>query len=826
MPRLLSIAPLRALAAVGVLLLMLLQPAVAAEPVAAEGEVSRVRVEGTRRIEEAAVLTAIGLRRGERLSPEKIRRDLKSVYATGFFRDVIIELVDEDDGVAVVFIVEEKPAVRDVRLDGNKKIDDDDINEVVDIRAFSVLNEAKIAANVAAIRDLYVEKGFYLAEIEVETEEVTDDQVDVIFRIVENRKVLVQRIDFAGNEHVPDSKLRRFMQIKEAGFAPWLSQAGTFRRDALEADAQTVGAVFLEEGFVDVQVDPPKVYLSPDKRFIFVSYHIDEGERYDVGKVDVVGDFKEEEGLTKDAVVQIIEGRPVADIQEEQWRDAEARRERLLAIEGRSARLEPGKTFRLSTVHQVMANIEGLYQDQGYAFVNVVPNTYPDPETQLVDITYSIEMGEKVRIGRINITGNDPTFDKVVRREVQIDEGEIYRGSLIRASRARLERLGFFDEVNLSTPRGDGPDVLDLNIGVSEQPTGSFSLGMGYSNLESFVLTANVSKNNFLGLGYFMSAAVNWSGLRRQFNLQFVDPYFLDTRWSMRANVFSISRSFQLDEFQRGGSVGIGRYLDPRDDVQLNLDYTIEDVGLNNIDPFRQRMFGGDLYRNGLTSSLGVSLNVDKTNNRIFPTDGWRSNLSTSLAGGFRINEEETLSVLGGEFNFVENKANVRLYRPLIPRTDNLVLRVNSSLGWIISTDGRIVPFIHRYRAGGINSVRGYNWFSLGPTVRYLANEDPVHADDELIIGGTTTWVNNFEIEQPIIRQAGIKAVLFFDAGNAFGDPWGGGGISIGGLRSAYGGGVRWQSPIGPLRFELGFPVQPEEDEKKSVFDFSIGSFF
>lgn len=576
------------------------------------------------------------------------------------------------------------------------------------------------------------------------------------------------------------------------------------------------------------------MYLSPDKRFIFVSYNIVEGERYNFGEVDVTGDFEEAEGLTRDAALQIAGGRAVDEIQEETWREYTGKNDFLPQFDFDPAgpTIEPGETFRYSLIHAVGENIASLYRDQGYAFVNVVPLSEPDPETRTVSITYDISMGEKIRIGRINITGNDPTFDKIVRREIQIDEGDLYRGSLIQASRARLERLGFFDEVNISTPRGEEPDELDLNFQVSEQPTGSFSLGMGYSNLENFVFNANVSKNNFLGLGWAMSLAVNYSRLRQQFNVSFVDPYFLDSRWSFQVNAYSVDRRFGqfqisngLNEFQRGGSVGVGRYLDKRDDVQLRLDYTVEDVGLTNIDPFRKRLLGGDLYRNGITSSLGLSLNLDKRNNRIFATQGVFASVSTTLAGGFRVSDDQVLNLLGGEFNFIENRLNVRYFQPLIKGSDRLVLRVNSTVGQIISTDGRVIPFIHRYRAGGINSLRGFNWFSLGPSIRAVSSDDPDRADDRVIVGGTETWVNNIEIEAPVVRQAGIAAVVFFDAGNTFGSPWGGTGERFE-LRTAVGAGVRWRSPIGPLRFEYGVPLKPYPDERKSVFDFSIGSFF
>jgi outer membrane protein insertion porin family len=808
------------------LLLLLSLPAQAMPPAPAEGTVTRVTIEGNRRIEDATVLASIFLRSGQTLSAEAVRRDIRNIYRTGFFDDIRVETIVDGDGVQVVFVVDEKPAVRDVKIVGNKKVDEEDIREVIDIRTFAVLNAADVKSNVERIRDLYVEKGYYLVEVEDEVTWVADDQVELSFRIEEHKKVVVQQIEFHGNDTVPTSKIRRYMQTKAGGIVPWLTNSGTFRREMLEADREVVRSVFLEEGFVDVQVDEPKVYLSPDKRYIFVSFQIHEGPRYTIGSIDARGDFIEEEGLIKDAVLEIAGGTRVADVQDRQWRAHTGRGDRLLDFPQKGPSVKPGDPFKLSTVLAVVGSISDFYADQGYAFVNVVPQPITDEESKTVSVEFLIDKGEKVRIGRINISGNDPTFDKVIRRELQIDEGEVYRGARIKASRARLERLGYFEEVNISTPRGEGEDVLDLNIQVAEQPTGSFSLGLGFSNLEQFVFTASVSKNNFLGLGYVMSASVNWSAVRRQWQLQFFDPYFLDSRWTLRVNGYNITRKFQLDEYQRGGSFEVGRYLDQRDDWRVAVEYTIEDVGLTSLEPFRGRMLGGDLYRNGLTSTVGVTLNVDKRNNRIKATKGVFSSASVSLSGGFRVDDEKLLSLLGGQFNFVEARYNLRFFQPLVPNTDLFVVRINSTLGGIWSTDGTVIPFIHRFRAGGINSVRGFNWFSLGPTIRSLETEDPIRADDRLVVGGTETWVNNFEIETPIVRQAGIAAVVFFDAGNAFGDPWGNGHMSPLGLRTAYGAGVRWQSPIGPLRFEYGFPVKPLEGEKKSVFDFSIGSFF
>lgn len=794
----------------------------------AAGSVTRVSVQGNERIEEATVLAVLNLRRGDTLTRSRARQIVKSVYGTGFFDDVRIETEPDGDGVKVIVRVDEKPAVRDVRIVGNKKLSEDDVREVLDIRSFTVLNDAEVKKNVDRIRDLYVEKGYYLVDVDSEVVFVEDDQVELTFRILENRKVVVQKVEFSGNKNVPASKFKRFMQVKAGGVLPWLTSSGTFQREKLDMDREALRYVMWEEGYLDAEITPPKVFLSPDKRFIYVNFQIDEGQRYDYGYVALEGDFIPEEGLSEEAVRRIVDGTPVNVIQEEQWREANGRRPRLQLLQARGPKLERGQPFKASTMQQVGAAIEALYQDQGYAFVNVTPYPYPNPKTGQADMIFRIETGSKYKIGKINITGNDPTFDKVIRREIQVDEGDIYRGGRLTASKARIQRLGFFESVEVSNPRGAGEDVLDVNIQVTEQPTGSFSLGLGFSNLESFVLTGSISKNNFLGLGYIMSASINYSRIRQQFQLQFFDPYFLDSRFTMRVNAYNVNQNFVagLDEYQRGGSVELGRYLDPRDEFRMAFQYTFEDVGLSSLDTYRQQLLGGNLYRNGLTSTLGVNFNMDKRNNRIRPTKGTFASASANISGGFRVGDDKVVNLLGGRFKFWELKGNFRYYQPLIKDTDWLVFRLNTTLGYVRSTDGNVIPFIHRYRAGGINSVRGYQWFSLGPTIRGLGTDDPSTGDQSFPVGGTQTWINNIELESPIVRAAGISGVVFFDAGNAFGDPWGNGFIDPTKLRFAFGAGVRWLSPIGPLRFEYGIPIKPREGEKKSVFDFSIGSFF
>lgn len=824
-------------------------PGLSAAPIAATGSITRIEVVGLKRVEEAAILDAISLRPGEELADWKLQRDLRAIWRTGFVSDVVFRLVPDGNGQELLVSVKEKPAIRSWAIEGEKKIKEDDLKEVVDIENFTVPSDARIAQNVKAIRDKYLEKGFYLAEVTPVIKPVGDDLVDLVFKIVENRKVLVQSIDITGNEHVDDGKIKKFMQTKEAGIVPWLTSSGTYIEENLDNDTYVVRSVLLEEGYVDAQVDHPSVFLSPDKRYIYITIHVTEGPQYKIGKMDVKGDFVPSEGLTAGASQALLLGATLKDVQDARARDEKAGikiddawvpkiRKGLFDFANSNLPMKPGDTFKLTTMQAATQRVSDLYGDEGYAFANIVPLPQPNPETKLVDITFDIQRGEKMRIGRINITGNDPTMDKVVRREIPQNEGDVYKGSRVREARERLQRLGFFEEVNISTPKGNADDELDMNVDVTERPTGSFTVGAGFSSVDSFLLTANIQKANFLGMGWLVSIAGNISKPTKQGSVDFYDPYFLDSRWTARISGFYNQRSYLEDEYQRGGVLEIGRYIDNRDDIRVATNYTLEDVGLTSIDDYKSRLFGGELYRNGLTSSLGLSFEVDKRNNRINATRGFKFRLDTSLAGGFRLNEKEVVSLFGGDFNFWETKANFRFYQPL-EKKEFLIFKYNLSMGRIQSTDGSVVPYIHRYRAGGITSLRGFEPLALGPSIRamgyrdysvprsqFVGSDDPSNAEDRLVIGGTETLINNFELESPIVKSAGISLVTFFDAGNTFGDAHGNGHIDLTDLRTSVGFGVRWFSPIGPLRFEWGFPLDPKPDERASVFDFTIGSAF
>jgi outer membrane protein insertion porin family len=771
--------------------------------------IREIRVEGNEKVETDAILGAIDVKTGDLLRGEAVAQAIRDAWRLRYFRDVQVEAESSEDGAGVVLFirVQEKPAIRDVVLEGNKKVTTDDLKEVLHIKPFSILDEAKVAQTREKIEETYLEKGFFLAEVDPEIEEVSGNEVVVRFRIRENKKVLVKEIEIVGNKRLKDAYIKARLQTKAAGIFPGVGQAGTYRRDQLDTDAEIIAYLYSAFGHVDAQVSRPEVMLSPDKRWVYVTIHVDEGPEYRVGTLDVSGDLLPEFELDREKVLALL-------------------------------KTKPGEVYNRVQVADDVQKVVDRFSDHGYAFCNVIPLPRQDRERKVIDLVFDVQKGNLIRLEDIEITGNLATWDKTVRREVGLIEGELWKGSEIEKTRKRLEQLGYFEEIKITTPRGSEPDTLDMAIDVTEKPTGTFSVGAGFSSVESFVFTANISRANFLGLGYTMAFAANLSlgrnlrerglfrGENSQQNIsaQLFDPYFLDSRWTASLALFSTNRTYVLSEFARGVNVALGHYIGKGDDAQFSLKYGVETVGLTSLRPAQRQAYGGQLYRSGTKSSLTFSLILDKRDNRITPTKGFYLTGSAEMAGGFRVDKERVANFLGGDFRFLRLQANWRFFWPL--GTPEVVFRWNLSFGWITSLDGSLIPFTERYRSGGINSVRGFSPFSLGPQIRYLVNSDPVHSARAVPVGGTMSVVNNVEIEFPIIPPAQVRGVVFLDAGNAFGGLYGDEPFRFEDIRWSTGFGIRWRSPMGPLRFEWGFPIGRRPGERPQVFEFTIGSFF
>ena len=772
---------------------------------AKEGDkIDRIAVTGNRRVESESVMAQVRSQVGSPLRLAAVSADIKRIYQLGYFEDIQVDATITKAGeVVLTYIVDEKPAVSRIAYEGHDALSEDDIEEVVNIKTNQVLNVSDVKANAEKIRELYSEKGFYLAEVDykIEPDPKIPGASSITFVIREYAKVKVKKITFLGNQDIEDADLKSVMATREDDFTSLLTSFGTFKEEAFEADLQRLTAYYYDKGYVEVGVARPVIRLSRDKRFIYLTINITEGPQFDTGDVDIQGDFI----------------KPKEELEE-------------------LVKIEPGKTFSYGKARQDAERIRDVYMDEGYAYVNVNPLMRPRPgEDKIVDVTYDIQKGNKVYFGRIDLVGNSKTRDNVIRRELAIEEGQLFSNKAVNESKQNITRLGFFEKVDITTQRGDRSDVINARVEVTERPTGTFQVGAGLSSLESFILNMQISQNNFLGHGQSVSFNAQASAIRTFFNFQFSEPWLFNTRLQFSFDAYNFDFLFQdFGRRSRGGNISLGYPISELFDVLpsqyvllASATYKLEHVRLTpGGRSQRQGQQVGNLFRGGLTSSLRFGLSLDHRDNRLFPTKGGYHSAKVEIA-------DDALTLSQNEF--AKYDAETRWYFPLFW---HFVLRLNAELGYVHSVDAnKPVPLFERYFVGGPLTVRGFDRFSLGPSRDVAGNpSDPSSVLDDFQIGGNKRLILTAEIEFPILTAVGIKGVVFADAGNAFDN---GQAIALrpdiftdddqqyrNALRTSVGWGVRWFSPIGPLRFEWGVPLSRLRDEEPLVFDFSLGSPF
>jgi outer membrane protein insertion porin family len=468
----------------------------------------------------------------------------------------------------------------------------------------------------------------------------------------------------------------------------------------------------------------------------------------------------------------------------------------------------------------------------GYAYVNVEPRTRPHPDTRRVDIEFDVQPGLQVRIGRIEIVGNQKTRDKVIRRELRVYEGELFNGTGFKNSKSRITALGYFETVDIAQTRRS-PELMDLVVTVKERPTGSFQLGAGYSSSEGFVLTGQIQQQNFLGWGQSLTLQVQWSSIRQLGSISFEEPYFLDTRWFFSFDLYANQTEYPA--FTRaaiGGSLSWGyelaglqgwwkpaRHLE---DVRLIATYTNERVRVaTNTEVELARASG-----TGTTSALKLLLSADRRDNRVTPTNGWYGSFSFETAPPWLAPDW----LIGSEPNlFNRYSLDLRGYRPL---GLGIIARGRLYMGWLQALTPQGVPLSELYFLGGANTIRGYRLNSIAPPGQQACNNSPGSDICRMNGEGYKEMYLNVEAEFPLAEKAGIRGVVFFDAGNAFGaGSYHDSRVPLS-LYKAVGFGFRWFSPMGPLRFEWGIPIDRRRDalggyiDPSLDFQFGIGSFF
>lgn len=735
--------------------------------------VTGVAFDGLASIPEEGVRSKVETTAGSSYSAAQVSRDIKALYQSGMFRDVKVEKVKDGSGLKLVFHVVPNVTIGKLTITGNKKIKKDDLSEALAIHEYDLLDPAKLTQTKAQILKLYEDKGYYLVEVDskIEPFDEAQNQVELVLTITENRSVKIRRIKFLGNHVFSDGKLRKKMRTKERGLFGPISGSGKLEDEKLNRDLQMLRYFYQDNGYLHAEVGEPQITLSRTRKGIYIAIPVVEGQQYKVSGVGIAGDIitSEEEIIKK-------------------------------------LKQEVGKTYRKSLEIEDLQTLEKLYGDQAYAFSQIVPQIETDESSLTARVTYFVQKGPKVKIDKIIIKGNTTTLDKVIRRELRVYENAYYSQTGIELSRTRLNQLGYFETVDISTPRGSSDDRINLVIEVKEKSTGTFSVGAGFSTLENFIFTATVQKENFFGRGWAGGVSANISKLRQDFVISMSDRYFLDTRWSMAFTLqkFKSALNSDFDQDRFGGSFQLGREI--FDFFTLMVGYRIEDISVTDFSAEVPAFF--QLNASGLTSAVFTTIAYDRRDNRVNTKKGSYTSLSV----------EHSTDKLGADNNYIRYSADQRVFFKL---PANFVLKGRGTFGYINSMDNNPVPLFDRYFMGGINTLRGYELNSIGPTITVPATLSG--GDNRFTYGGNKMVMFNAELEIPIYAPAGVMGVAFIDAGNAFAETQN---VSLRSLRMDYGFGFRWQSPFGPLRFEWGFPINKRSDESSTVFNFTIGQSF
>jgi outer membrane protein insertion porin family len=742
-------------------------------------------------VESDAIRAALPIKPGDTFDKRKLKDTLLAIWKMGYFNDVKLDVSavrPPGTGYQLTVLVSEKPAIHDIRLEGNEELSREDLKDTFEVKQFQILDAEGVRRTAKKMQEKYVEKGYFLAEVSWRLDPLPNNEVDVVFVINEHAKVTVKEIRFVGNRAISTDELKGAMITQEGTFWSFLSSAGTYREDAFARDEYVLQGLYYDRGYLYVKFGKAAIELSPDRRFIFITLPIEEGDPYDITKIDVTGDLLEP-------------------------------KEKLLAL----VETKPGARFSKTILQRDLQVLADVYKDKGYAYANVTPDTDVHAETKTVDINFAFQKGNLVTIEKIEVAGNNKTRDKVIRREMRINEGDLYSGTAIRFSKARVTALGYFDSVEINSRRGSADDKMVLEITVKEKLTGTFQLGFGFTGGESFFGQAQLSQNNLFGYGHTASLSFQISSLRQLFQLSYLDPYFLDTAWTASIDLYRSELLFTgFDRKAIGGALTAGYEL--FEDFRFFGTYTLEGVDVTPTGTSALQL--RNQFTAGRTSSVRFSFNYDKRDNRLFPTNGHLESASAEFA----------TSLLGSQNLFQRYRLIERRYRPLFW---GLVAKVNLSVGYIRSTDplNRPISISEKFFAGGINSIRGYTLRSISPTKRILASREPDAGIIDFAVGGNKELLTNWEIEFPIVESAGIRGVVFYDAGNVFSenedffhsnqrpDANGRGTLPLG-LFHSTGFGVRWFSPLGPLRFEVGFPLTRRPIDDAYLFEFTIGNFF
>ncbi|MCX8031247.1 MAG: outer membrane protein assembly factor BamA [Thermodesulfovibrionales bacterium] len=720
--------------------------------------VNIIEVKGLKRIEEGALQARMSQKVGEPLNQEKISEDIKNIFKMGYFEDVKVHIEPAEGGFKVIYIVKEKPTIVKIDFQGNKVFDDSKLKEIATISP-GVLSDVTLINDMAIkLRAFYESEGYYHANIVPVVKKLNEEETVLTYQIEEGNKVKIKDIIIKGNRSISTKKIKKVMKIEERKIYSFITGGGFYKKDEMKADIERIKDLYYDNGYIQVTVSEPEIKLiGKDSMDIIIT--ISEGEQFLVSSFDVSGN----KVMADDTIKSLI-------------------------------KIKPQKPFSKEILKKDVTAITDLYADNGYALVVISPDVIPDEQTKTVKIIYRISEGDKYTVGRIDISGNTKTRDKVIRREIRLDEGDVFNASALKRSYERLNNLQFFETVDITPKPKLEQKVVDLDVKVKEKPTGFLSIGGGYSSVDGFIGIIDLTQGNLFGRGQYLKIRGQLGGKSSFYEFSFKDPWFMDKPISLGASIYKTEREYgNFDRRSAGFEISLGKSF--WEYWHKSIAYNFERTTIFNVKEDASIIVKSQ-EGTRTTSSISPAIVRDTRDNYLDPTRGSRNALSFTMAG------------LGGSNAFIKALIDSGWYFPLF---ENSTIHLRARIGYASGLFGKELPLYERYYVGGIYTVRGLNYGDAGPKD---INNEPLGGEKELIL--------NAEYIFPIVSEYKLKGVIFFDAGRAYdkGETFGSD------LRYTTGAGIRWISPIGPIRVEWGFNLDKRSGEPSSKVEFTFGTFF
>lgn len=736
---------------------------------AQEFVVRDIRVEGIQRTEAGTVFSYLPLRVGDRYDPTKGEAAIHALFATGLFKDVRLER----DGDVLVVTVEERPAIAAVEITGLKEFDKDAVKKSlreVGLAEARVLDRSLLERAEQELKRQYLGRGYYDVKVTTTVTPVERNRVNVAITVEEGEAASIRSIRFTGNKAFTDSQLRAEMELSTPGWFTWYTKRDQYSREKLTGDLEKIRSFYLNRGYLDFNIESTQVSVSENKRDIYVTINLVEGGRYTVSDGKLGGELL---GLDNEL-------RALIDV-------------------------KPGDTFNAERLNVISKRISDRLGALGYAFASANPVPEPDRDKRTVAFTLFVDPGRRVYVRRVNVTGNSRTRDDVIRREVRQFEGGWYDAEKVKLSRDRIDRLGFFEKVEVETPAVPGVlDEVDVNFDVKERPTGSIQAGAGYSSTEKLVLQAAYTQQNVLGSGHSISFEVNTSRATRTLAVTHVDPYVTLDGISRTTEVYERKSDLaslnlgSVDLTQRGAAMRFGVPFTEFDTVYFGLGYEGTRIALTALSPLRYIDYVNRFGKSPDALSATVGWSRDNRDNLLVPTRGRYQ----------RAFLEAALPVLDLEYYRLTYQ-----YQQFVPLTSRFTVAFNGEAGVGGAYGGKSYPLFKNFYGGGIGSVRGFEGGTLGPRD---ATGNP--------LGGTRRLNGSIEALAPLPgADRTLRALAFVDAGQVWGE---GQQVRLGDLRASVGLGIAWISPIGPMKISYALPLRTQTGDRLQRFQFQIGTGF